>query len=37
MWRVLKESGAQALGPVEGSYKKVILFRQLEFKNAFLE
>ncbi len=37
MQRVLKESGAQASGPVKGSYEKVILFRQLEFKNAFLK
>jgi len=27
----------QASGPVEGSYEKIIPFRQLEFKNAFLE
>jgi hypothetical protein len=27
----------QALGIVDGSYKRVIPFRQLEFRNAFLE
>jgi hypothetical protein len=38
MWRVHKATElAQASGPVEGGYEKVIPFRQLEFKNAFLE
>jgi hypothetical protein len=34
---VLAEPLAQASGIVDGSYERVILFRQLEFKNAFLE
>jgi hypothetical protein len=29
--------GAQASGPVDGSYERVIPFRQQEFVNAFLE
>jgi len=38
IWRVpAKDQPAQASGIVEGSYEKVIPFRQLEFKNAFLE
>ena len=30
-------STAQPSGPVDGSYEKIIPFRQLEFSNAFLE
>jgi hypothetical protein len=30
-------NGVQASGIVEGSYERVIPFRQREFKNAFLE
>jgi hypothetical protein len=39
MWRVkrLEDSTAQALGIVDSSYERVIPFRELEFKNAFLE
>ena len=37
-WRkVAGDVGAQPSAPVDGAYEKVIPFRQLEFKNAFLE
>ena len=38
IWKMeAADKAAQASGIVEGSYEKVIPFRQLEFKNAFLE
>ena len=37
IWRIRNEQPAQALGIVDGNYDKVILFRQLEFKNALLK
>jgi hypothetical protein len=37
IWRVRVEPPAQPSGIVDGSYERVIPFRQLEFKNAFLE
>jgi hypothetical protein len=38
IWKCVAENQpAQASGIVEGSYEKVIPFRQLEFRNAFLE
>jgi hypothetical protein len=36
-WRKKGIALAQASGPIDGEYAKIILFRQLEFKNAFLE
>jgi hypothetical protein len=38
IWRIRREEdGVQASGVVDGSYERVIPFRQQEFKNAFLE
>ena len=38
MWRIQPGSTAtQASGPVDGSYERVIPFRQQEFVNAFIE
>lgn len=38
IWRKrLENANAQALGPVDRSYKRVIPFCQQEFTNAFLE
>lgn len=38
IWRVQPVNTlVQASGTIDGSYEKVIPFRQLEFKNAFLE
>jgi hypothetical protein len=40
IWRLQRDSDelpAQPSGIIEGSYEKAIPFRQLEFKNAFLE
>jgi hypothetical protein len=36
MWRIRGDQ-AQASGPVDGGYEKVIPFRQQEFKNALME
>jgi hypothetical protein len=38
IWRVRREgAGIQASGIVDGTYERIIPFRQREFKNAFLE
>jgi hypothetical protein len=37
IWRVQAEGLPQPLGVIDGSYERIILFRQLEFKNAFIE
>jgi hypothetical protein len=38
IWRLRSDSTpAQPSGIIAGSYERVISFRQLEFKNAFLE
>jgi len=37
IWRARPGVGAQPSGPVDGSYERVIPFRQQEFINAFIE
>jgi hypothetical protein len=36
-WRVTRDSRPQASGPIDRRYKRVIPFREIKFKNAFLE